>query len=118
MMLKTLASLAMAAGCLTMAANIPAVQAQSSPPDQLITNGPQGSPPADWSARQNVRQSERYQRLVDTNRAFRQTRMRKECGPVTDAQLHAQCIASFSQDQSAMSGSSTAPSNYGNGSGR
>jgi hypothetical protein len=46
----------------------------------------------------------RYQRLVDDNAAFRRARMIKECTPVTDPQLHEQCVASFNQ------GSSTAPS--------
>ena len=117
MMRKTLTSLAVAAGCLTMAAGIPAaVQAQMAPPDQLITNGPQSSgveQSGNWSARANVVQSEHYQRLVDTNRAFRHVRMIKECGPITDPQLHQQCVASFSQNKAAMSSSS----DYGNNSG-
>jgi hypothetical protein len=41
-----------------------------------------------------------------TTHAFRQARMRKECDPITDSQLHAQCIASFSQDEPAMHSSS------------
>jgi hypothetical protein len=49
-------------------------------------------------ARANVVQSEHYQRLVDDNAAFRRARMMKECGPITDPQLHQQCTASFSQD--------------------
>ena len=109
MMRKTLTSLAIAAGCLTMAAGIPAVQAQMAPPDQVITNGPQSSgveQSGDWSARQNVIQSEHYERLVDTSRAFRHARMVKECGPIADPQLHQQCVASFSQSNAAISGSS------------
>jgi hypothetical protein len=51
------------------------------------------------SAEENVIQSERYDRLLETNRAFRQARMRKECGPITDPQVHQQCLASFSQDE-------------------
>jgi hypothetical protein len=101
MMRKTLASLAVAAGCLTMAAGIPAVLAMQ--PDQVITNGPQSSGVEDsgtWSARANVIQSERYQRLVDDNAAFRRARMIKECTPVTDPQLHEQCVASFNHDSS------------------
>ncbi len=119
MMRKTLAGLAVTAGLLTMAAGVPAVRAQMAPPEQMITNGPQSNgveQSGSWSARQNVIQSDRYQRLVDTNRSFREARMRKECGPITDAQLHAQCVASFNGG-SDMSGSSTAPSNYGTGSG-
>ena len=73
---------------------------------EVITNGPQGSPPPNWSAQQNVRQSERYDRLLETNRGFREARMRRECGPITDPQLHQQCIASFGQDEP-YSGSSS-----------
>ena len=113
MMRKTLMSLAVAAGCLTMAAGIPAVRAQMAPPDQVITNGPQSSgveQSGNWSARANVVQSEHYQRLVDTNRAFRHGRMVQECAPVTDPQLHQQCVSSFGQNKAAMSGSSTGDS--------
>ena len=73
---------------------------------EVITNGPQGSPPSNWSAQQNVRQSERYDRLLETNRGFREARMRRECGPITDPELHQQCIASFGQDEP-LSGSSS-----------
>ena len=64
---------------------------------EVVTNGPQGSPPPDWSARRNVIASEHYDRLLESNRGFRQARMRKECGPVTDPQLHQQCLDSFAQ---------------------
>ena len=49
------------------------------------------------AARRNVIQSERYDRLLETNRSFRQARMRRECGPITDPQLHQSCLDSFSQ---------------------
>jgi hypothetical protein len=120
MLRKTLTSLAVAAGCLTMAAGIPAVRAQMAPPDQVITNGPQSGADeqsGNWSARANVVQSEHYQRLVDTNRAFRHVRMVKECGPIGDPQLHQQCVASFSHNEGMMSGSSTSSNEYGRGSG-
>ena len=78
MILKTSISLAFAAACLTAIVTMPAR--------------------AD-TARQNVIQSARYDRLLETNRAFRQARMRRECGPITDPQLHEQCLASFSQDE-------------------
>ncbi len=32
---------------------------------EVVTNGPQGTPPSNWSAQQNVRQSERYDRLLE-----------------------------------------------------
>ena len=142
MISKTLTSLAFAASCLTALATVPA-QAQmagpaGAPPDysgpqsyqgggmapsptqmggtDVITNGPQGTPPANWSARQNVIQSHRYDRMVETNRGFREARMRKECGPITDQQLRQQCLASFHQDEPYTGSSSPrrpARSDYG-----
>ena len=49
------------------------------------------------TAQQNVIQSERYDRLLETNRSFRQARMRRECGPITDPQLRQSCLDSFAQ---------------------
>jgi hypothetical protein len=69
------------------------------------------------TARQNVVKSQRYDRMLETNRGFRNARMRKECGPVTDAQLRADCLASFSQNEPFV-GSSTTRRSYGTGSGR
>jgi hypothetical protein len=63
----------------------------------VVTNGPQGSPAPNWSARRNVIESERYDRLLESNPGFRQARMRRECGPITDPQLHQQCLDSFAQ---------------------
>jgi hypothetical protein len=89
---KTLSGAALAAACAL------AIAAAQAAPAQLVTNGPQPTPGdvAGWSAHQNVIQSERYDRLVETNSRFRAARARDECGPVTDPQLHMQCIASFS----------------------
>jgi hypothetical protein len=67
---------------------------------QLITNGPQTNPgdvSPSWSAQRNVVESEQYERLLKGNPAFRQARMRKECGPITDPQLHRQCLDSFAR---------------------
>ena len=67
---------------------------------QLITNGPQTNPgdvSPSWSAQRNVAESENYDRLLKGNPAFRQARMRKECGPITDPQLHQQCLDSFAR---------------------
>src|SRR5215471_19279225 len=49
------------------------------------------------AARQNLIQSESYDRLLETNRSFRQARMRRECAPISDPQLHQSCLDSFSQ---------------------
>jgi hypothetical protein len=67
---------------------------------QLITNGPQTNPgdvSPSWSAQRNVAESENYDRLLKGNPAFRQARMHKECGPITDPQLHQQCLDSFAR---------------------
>jgi hypothetical protein len=112
MLLKTATSLAFATACLTAAATLPA-HAQMAPPGapgtEVVTNGPQtdtGDVSSSWSARRNVIESQRYDRLLESNRGFRQARMRKECGPITDQELRQQCLASFHQDEPSM-GSST-----------
>ena len=67
---------------------------------QLITNGPQTSPgdvSPSWSAQRNVVESEQYESLLKGNPAFRQARIRKECGPISDPQLHRQCLDSFAR---------------------
>jgi hypothetical protein len=85
---------------------MPAAQAQTAREQvasgaQVVTNGPQ-TDPGDvspyWSPQQNVLQSQRYERLLQTSPAFRQARMRKECGPISDPQLRADCLASFNQN--------------------
>ena len=116
MMIKT-TSLAFAAACLMTVSAMPGAHAQMAMGPQVVTNGPQtdaGDVSSSWSARQNVIVSERYDRLVQTSPAFRHTRMQKECGPITDPQLHADCLASFNENV----GSSTGPGTYPSGSGR
>ena len=75
---------------------------------QVMTNGPRTNPgdvSPSWSAQRNVAESERYDRLLESNGAFRQARERKECGPITDPQLHQQCLESFAQYEPAGSAS-------------
>jgi hypothetical protein len=48
-----------------------------------------------WDARQNIVDSKRYEELLQTNPAFRRTRMQKECGGITDPELRQSCLASF-----------------------
>ena len=43
----------------------------------------------------NIRESKAYTAMLRSNPAFRKKREAIECGPITDAQLHASCIASF-----------------------
>ena len=59
------------------------------------------------TARQNVSQSERYDRLLETNGSFRQARMRRECGPITDPQLRQSCLDSFAQYEPAAAHSAS-----------
>jgi hypothetical protein len=102
---KSLTSLAFVAGCVLALGAMPSAHAQYYPqpqhyasgPPQLVTNGPQASRGdyGDWSARQNVIASAQYDHLLQTNAAFRQFRERKECGPIGDPQLRAQCVASL-----------------------
>jgi len=93
---KTVISLAFAAAAVALTA-MPTAHARD-----LATNGPQANPGdfrGGWSAEQNVRESQLYDRLLQTNLRFRQARMRKECGPITDPQLRADCISSFDQSE-------------------
>lgn len=54
-----------------------------------------GDNPANWSARQNVAESRRYEQLVHTNPAFRAARIRKECGGFSGSAEFERCAASF-----------------------
>jgi hypothetical protein len=86
----------------TMAAPAPRVmipmQPQPGPPDEVeyYSDAPVADPgDFNWSARQNVADSDRYEQLVHTNPAFRAARIRQECGPITEPDLYQQCVASF-----------------------
>jgi hypothetical protein len=92
---KLVAGLVLSAGILTAVAATPTTGAWG---DELITNGPQrdaGDTSGAWSAERNVRDSQRYEALVQANPNFRANRMRRECGPIGDPQMHADCLASF-----------------------
>ena len=73
-------------------AALAAVSAQAAP------NPSTASPHGKWheTPAQNVWKSQRYDHLLSTNAGFRTSRMRKECGPIRDAELRANCIGSFS----------------------
>jgi hypothetical protein len=51
--------------------------------------------PRDPGAAANVRQSQQYEQELRSNPSFRAQRMRLECGPISDPQLHQQCVDSF-----------------------
>src|SRR5258708_6214130 len=120
MIIKTAASLAFAAACLTSIATMPAAPAEAAR-RTLVVKHPAIVNPGDvspsWSARQNVIESKQYDRLLQTNQAFRQARMRKECGPITDPELHASCLASFNRSKPYV-GSSTPPRHHRSNAGR
>lgn len=98
---KTVTSLAFAAGC-ALALAIPAAQAQT----QVWTNGPEWTPgDSSSSAMRNNAESAQYERLLQTNPGFRQARIHRECGPITDPQLHQSCLASFGQHAPSMGSS-------------
>ena len=126
MMLKRTVSLTFAAACLTAIATMPAYAQMAdtygstpgySGPQSNAPQANQGDVGQSASARRNVIESHQYDRAVETNRTFRQARMRKECGPITDPELRQSCLASFNQEESQM-GSSTSGRSHGSGSGR
>jgi hypothetical protein len=90
MMPGRMAGLVFAAACLTAIATMPA---------HAQTGGAPGAPPGSSgqsaAARQNVVQSQKYDQALAKNRGFRQARMHKECGPISDPQLRESCLASF-----------------------
>ncbi len=96
---RLVAAVAFSVGVLTAIGAMPTAYAQAGASGvELVTNGPQvnaGDRSGSWSAQGNVRDSQRYEGLVQTNRAFRANRMQKECGPIDDQQLRADCVASF-----------------------
>src|SRR5688572_23008097 len=98
---KLVASLAFSAGILTAVAAMPTAQAQSGGWGvESVNNGPQfnaGDRSGSWSAQGNVRDSQSYEALMQTNPSFRANRLRMECGPIDDPRLRSDCMASFGQ---------------------
>jgi hypothetical protein len=95
MMTSLVFSAAVVAGIATMPTARAAMNANGA---EVVTNGPQANPgdsSGTWSTRQNVRDSQRYEAVVHSNRGYRASRVKKECGPINDPQLHASCVASF-----------------------
>jgi hypothetical protein len=103
MLKRKLAGLLAASAVLALAGIVPAAHAQVGPPPDRVDiyhyyGTPQADPgdnPANWSARQNVADSDRYERLVHTSPAFRAARIRKECGSINEPSLYQQCVDSF-----------------------
>ena len=98
MAIDTAMSLAMAAVCFVAIATVPASHAAAQGHTVTVKHAPIANPgdvSEPRSARQNVLESKQYEQLLRTNPAFRQVRMKRECGPITDPQLHQSCVASF-----------------------
>ena len=103
---KAVVGIAFAAGCALAFGAMPPAKAQVN--TRILTNGPQASAGdhGSWSASRNNAESAQYERLLQTSPGFRQSRMRKECGPIADRQLKEQCMASFGDASLPMEGSS------------
>jgi hypothetical protein len=118
MIINPATTLVFATACL---AAIAATSAAEAARQSVVVKHPPIVSPGDvsesWDARQNDIDSKRYEQLLATNPAFRQARMRKECGPITDPQLRESCLASFNQAEPHV-GSSTPPRHYQSTSGR
>ena len=95
MIIKTATCLALAVACLAI---VPAAPAQTADQTMVVMPPPRVDPgDVNWNLQRNLMESHKYDRLLETNPGFRMARVRKECGPITDPQLRADCIASFDQ---------------------
>jgi hypothetical protein len=116
MTIKTATCLTLLVACLTAMAAAPTAARQ-----RVVVKHPpivsKGDVSPSWTARQNVIDSKRYDQLLKTNRAFREARMRKECGPITDPELRQSCLASF-DEKTPYIGSSTPPRHARSSAGR
>lgn len=91
-------SFVVAVVCLVAVATVPASHAAAQGRTVTVKHAPitsRGDVSDSWSPQQNIIESKQYEHLVRTNPAFRQARMKKECGSISDPQLHQSCIASF-----------------------
>jgi len=108
MLNRKLAGLMAATAFVALAGAMPAANAQmmpppmQPPPDRVdfysdMPIAEPGDSSASWSARRNVVDSDRYERLIHTSPAFRAARIRQECGSINEPDLHQQCVASFDE---------------------
>src|SRR5215510_12192839 len=98
MVINTVVTFAAAAVCLAPIATGPAAHSQAQRHTVTVKHAPIANPgdvSESRSAQQNVLESKQYEQLLRTNPGFRQARMKKECGPISDPQLHQSCVASF-----------------------
>jgi hypothetical protein len=108
MMTKRMTSLAFAVACIAALATMPAYSQTAgtygATPgyDCQHADAPQaseGNVAPSASARRNVIESRQYDRALESNRGFRQARIRKECGPISDPELRQSCLSSFNKDE-------------------
>lgn len=99
---KRITSVTTAVAVIGALALMSAAQAQMAapPPNRvdLYSDMPKAEPgdnPANWSARRNVADSQRYEQLLRSNPAFRNARIQKECGSITEPDLYQQCVGTF-----------------------
>jgi hypothetical protein len=107
MLNRKLAGLMAATTFVALAGAMPAAHAQIGPPPgpsrlevDSYSNAPKAEPgdnPDNWSAKQNVVDSDRYEKLVHSSPAFRAARIKKECGSINESDLYQQCVQSFNQ---------------------
>jgi len=92
-MIKTMSIVAV--GLSLMAAPLAIAQSATSETSmQPIPNPPNSETPA-----QNVKESQNYQAMVAENPAFRNDRIKRECGGIEDSDLKQQCINSFPESK-------------------
>ena len=64
----------------------------------LFAGPASGQSPPDPGAAANVRQSGQYEKALQGNSSYRAKRIKQECGPINDPQLHQQCVDSFGSE--------------------
>jgi len=103
-------ALTLAIGVALLATIVTASTVHAQQPRIVVKHRPivsRGDVSESWDPRQNVIDSKRYEQLLATNPAFRRERMQRECGPITDPQLH-QSVLRASIGADPPKGSSTA----------
>jgi len=100
---QTVKSAAFVAGCLLAFAAVPSANAHASPPVAapalLATSGAPASlgDAGNLALLHNIIEGRTYDWLQGTDPAFRDRRMRIECGPISDPEPQRHCLASLWQ---------------------
>ena len=97
MIIKALTSLMFVAGC-AIALAVPETQAQLIDTQgqlRIAAPRPKAGDQIQWVANDDSMDNAQYERLLRADPAFRQSRMHKECGSLSNAHLRASCIDTF-----------------------